>query len=228
MSVAALRQVKWQSTLPVHSSDTDRCRCRRSNGTGVSGPLALSSDGSDSSDPRAPQQLERFGAQLGGANPNAVVIEGAEGANTGEIRFNRLSVANASGGDGLTVSNVPARGWANLIVDGLTVEGVGFDTKSRPATLAPINIFGSFDDGNRSRSRTGGVKIINASVRDASARPFLRVIDPFGFEGVEFTGRVSNPFGCEANVETGEPLADVNPTTLPRDELSIDVECEHR
>ena len=212
-----------QLCCPCRVRLTDRCH---SNGTGVSGPLS-----SDSSEPQPPEQPGRLGAGLGGANPNAVVISGigAPYHNTGEIRFNDLSVANATGGDGLTIRNVPARGWATVIVDSLTVEGVGFDARSRPPTLSPINIFGSFDEGNSSDAiPTGGVKIINATVRDRSARPYLRVIDPNGFEGVEFTGRVSNPYGCEANVETGEPLADVNPTTLPRDELSIDVQCEHR
>ena len=195
------------------------------NGTGVSEPLR----GSTVELEHPARRSVKYGAQLGGANPNAVVISGvgAPYLNTGEIRFNRLSVANASGGDGLTITNVPARGWASVIIDGLTVENVGFDAKSRPPTLSPINVFGSFDDGNISRGvPTGAITILNATVRDSSARPFFRAVDPNGFSGVSFSGVISNPFGCQANVEMGNPIADVNPDRLPHDQLNLDAQCQ--
>ena len=56
---------------------------------------------------------------------------------------------------------------------------------------------------------TGAIKILNAVINDRSARPFLRMVDRFGFRGVEVSGTVVNPFACSTNVEAGFPLRDL-------------------
>lgn len=173
---------------------------------------------------------ERLG--LGGANPNAVVISGPGGGgqflNTGEISFRNLNVANASGGDGLTIANVPAMGYAQVVIDGLTVEAVGYDPNSRPAALSPVNIFGDFDGQGASRVvggrgvPTGSITIRNALVKDNSARPYLRLVDPNGFRHLAFVNAtVINPFGCTAYVEAGHPLAEVALAKLSPGNVSL-------
>eukprot|EP01047_Picozoa_sp_COSAG01_P017176 COSAG01_NODE_903_length_12848_cov_7.966899_5_plen_239_part_00 len=195
------------ATMPI-GVRFDNCRV---NGTGYSGPLLA----------------ER--TDTGGAEPNAVVISGVGPpfVNSGEIRFNNLSVANASGGVGLVLERIPAAGWAKLVVDGLYVHGVGFN--SLESLFAPIDIRGSFDHGAIDRSvrnvPTGSIAIRNAVVHDASARPFLRVVDPFGFRGLSFNGTVVNPYGCSANAEAGIPLADLRLSEVPSSNLSIEVAC---
>lgn len=111
----------------------DDCRV---NGTGYSGPLLTEAS------------RHRRLAGMGGASPNAVVVAGvgAPYHNSGEIRFNNLHVANASGGVGLILQSIPARGWATLIFDSLQLEGVTFDTRN-PVYLAPVVILGSNPNG---------------------------------------------------------------------------------
>ena len=172
------------------------------NGTGFSGPLQ--NEG---------RRRRLAGTVTGGAEPDAVVVGGAWAPffNSGEVRFQNLSVANASGGVGLVIKSVPAWGWAKLIVDGLLVEDVGFD--NRDNMFSPINIFGANPNApprcGAGTTPTGAIKILNAVINDRSARPFLRMVDRFGFRGVEVSGTVVNPFACSTNVEAGFPLRDL-------------------
>lgn len=115
-----------------------------------------------------------------------------------------------------------------MIVDGLHMEDVGFNARSK--MWAPINILGSYDRGPPSQPGgaavpTGRIKILNAIVRDRSARPYLRIVDPFGFRGVEFSGTVENPYGCAVDAEAGFPLRDVRLAQIPSTNLSIEVVC---
>jgi hypothetical protein len=110
-------------------------------------------------------------------------------------------------------------------VDGLTIEGVGFDPKSRPETLSPINIFGDFD-GTVGSGPTGGITIRDVVVRDDSARPYLRLIDPDGFRHLAFmNATVINPYGCAAMVQAGHPLREIQPAAIPPANLTLGVVC---
>ena len=99
------------ATMPIGVRFED-CRV---NGTGGDAPLYPPSVGRR---PRERQLLfDRAG--LRGANPNAVCISGvgAPFVNSGEISFHNLSVSNSSGGDGLTILNIPESGYATVLVD---------------------------------------------------------------------------------------------------------------
>jgi len=196
----------------------DDCRI---NGTGYSGPLLAEG-----------QRVANTRAQTAGAAPNAVVIGGvgAPFVNSGEVRFNNLSVANASGGVGLILTTIPQKGWAQLIMDHLTLTDVGFDERN-PVYLSPINIFGSNPNGapvaepGDGGSPTGSIKILHALIRDRSARPYMRIVDPRGFRGVEFTGSVVNPYGCAVAAEAGFPLRNIFLARIPPSNLSVHTVC---
>eukprot|EP01051_Picozoa_sp_SAG22_P006286 SAG22_NODE_405_length_11004_cov_4.629986_5_plen_319_part_00 len=218
----------------------DDCRV---NGTGTDAPpiwppppppSLLPPEGNGGSSLSVPVEQIRERVGLGGANPNAVVISGPGGGgqfvNTGEISFTNLSVANASGGDGLTIANVPAAGHAQVVIDGLTVEAVGYDPNSRPAALSPVNVFGDFDSQGAARAGsggsvpvpTGGITIRNAVVKDDSARPYLRMVDPNGFRHLAFVNAtIINPLGCAAYVEAGHPLAELAVAKLSPSNVSL-------
>ena len=87
----------------------------RVNGTGADAPPYPPSVGRRARE--RPLLFDRAG--LRGANPNAVCISGvgAPFVNSGEISFHHLSVSNSSGGDGLTILNIPAVGYATVLVD---------------------------------------------------------------------------------------------------------------
>ena len=220
----------------------DDCRV---NGTGTDAPPVrpppppmpslLQPGGSGGSSLILIEQIrERVG--LGGANPNAVVIGGPGGGstfvNSGEISFTNLSVANASGGAGITIANVPATGWAQVVIDGLTVEAVGYDPNSRPEALSPVNVIGDFDGQGAARAGgggggvpvpTGGITIRNAVVKDDSARPYIRLVDPNGFRHLVFVNAtVINPFGCAAYVEAGHPLEELAVAKLSPSNISLE------
>ena len=204
------------STMPI-GVRFDDCRV---NGTGFSGPL------------QAEGRRRRLSG-TGGAEPNAVVVGGATAPyhNTGEVRFNNLHVANASGGVGLILTSIPAHGWAQVIVDGLHLEAVGFDTND-PVWGSPISIAGSnpnappVQPGEIGAAPTGSIKIVNAVIHDRSARPYLRIVDPSGFRGVEVNATVINPYGCTAEAEAGFPLQHRRLSSIPPSNLSVHVICD--
>ena len=72
---------------------------------------------------------------------------------------------------------------------------------------------------------SGGIKILNAHIRDKSARPFLRLVDPFGFWGIEVSGTVDNPYGCGTEASAGFPLRNIMLARIPVSNLSVHVVC---
>ena len=115
-------------------------------------------------------------------------------------------------------------------MDHLTLTDVGFDERN-PVYLSPINIFGSNPNGapvaepGDGDSPTGSIKILHALIRDRSARPYMRIVDPRGFRGVEFTGSVVNPYGCAVAAEAGFPLRNIFSARIPPSNLSVHTVC---